>query len=404
MPPIFHCMADAEKEELLVALFRAYFDARKNKRNTINQLRFEINYEANIVELYEELLGRNYRLRPSIAFIVDKPVKREVLAADFRDRVIHHLLFNLINPVFEAGFITNSYSCRKGRGTHYGIQSLNRSIRSCSSNYRRDCYVLKLDIKGYFMSIDKGILHEKLRCRLLHSNALTGAFRDLSLYIIDVILSDDPVVNCRIRGSKSDWNGLPPTKSLFHSRQDCGLPIGNLTSQLFSNIYLDDFDHFVTDKLRFRHYGRYVDDFYLVHNDIQCLKNAIPLIREYLWSNTRLILHPDKVYLQHYTKGVNFLGATLKPGRLYVSKRTKSNFNRKMKFWSRKLANSDFSKDEAIKLRASINSYLGILMHYRSFNIRKKALLQDENLSFYKYGYIKWKFRKGMKFVLHTGS
>ena len=111
-----------DEKQLLEDLFWAYYDARKNKRNTMNQLKFEMNYERNLLELRENLVNRTYKIRSSICFIVFKPVQREVFAADFRDRVIHHLIFNYINPVFEDIFIEDSYSCRKGKGTMYGVQ------------------------------------------------------------------------------------------------------------------------------------------------------------------------------------------------------------------------------------------------------------------------------------------
>lgn len=145
-------------DELLKDLFKAYFTARKNKRNTINALRFEINFEHNLIELNDEIVSGNYQPRPGICFIVNKPVKREIFAADFRDRIVHHLIFNYISPVFEKHFINDSYSCRKGKGTSYGIKRVSHFIRTCSENYQKDCYILKMDIQGYFMSIDKKIL------------------------------------------------------------------------------------------------------------------------------------------------------------------------------------------------------------------------------------------------------
>jgi RNA-directed DNA polymerase len=133
-----------DKDKITLDLFQAYFDARKNKRNTINALSFEKHFEANIFTLCEEIIENRYEPKPSICFIVDKPVKREIFAADFRDRVVHHFIYNYISPVFEKVFINDSYSCRKGKGTHYGIKRIDHFIRSCSLNYTKNCYVLKL--------------------------------------------------------------------------------------------------------------------------------------------------------------------------------------------------------------------------------------------------------------------
>jgi len=152
-----------DKEKLTLDLFQAYFDARKNKRNTINQLAFEKHFEANLFALCDEIVEQRYKPKPSICFVVNKPVKREIFAADFKDRVVHHLLFNYISPVFEKQFINDSYSCRTGKGTHYGIKRIDHFIRSCSQNYSKDCYILKLDIQGYFMAMNKTLLYDKIK-------------------------------------------------------------------------------------------------------------------------------------------------------------------------------------------------------------------------------------------------
>lgn len=276
-----------EKSQLLEDLFGAYHDARKNKRGTINQLRFEMEQEHHLYELCEQIHKREYVPLPSVAFIVFKPVQREVFAADFRDRVVHHLFFNYVNPLFETTYINDSYSCRKGKGTHYGVKRLDHHIRSCSGNYTRPCYLLKLDIRGYFMSISRSILFEQVQSTLLKyanrkdSKGVKWKERmdyDLVLYLARAIIFNDPVENFILKGSKPDWDGLPAGKSLFHSPPGYGLPIGNLTSQLFSNIYLTPFDNYIKRELGFTHYGRYVDDFFIVHTDKGVLKETIPKI------------------------------------------------------------------------------------------------------------------------------
>lgn len=246
---------------LLKDLFRAYYDARKNKRSTINALVFEIDYEKKLFELYEEIKNRKYELSRSICFISFEPVQREVFAADFRDRIVHHLIYNYINPYFERLFINDSYSCRVGKGTSYGIERMNHFIRSCSKNYKKDCWILKMDIKGYFMSMDRNIVFEKVEKTLNRFRREAKFDFDLVLYLVRKVIFHDPTRNCVIRGTKDDWVGLPKSKSLFFAGKDKGFPIGNLTSQLFGNIYLDDFDHFIKHNLGFRYYGRYVDDF-----------------------------------------------------------------------------------------------------------------------------------------------
>ena len=315
---------------LLYDLFQAYYDARINKRNTINALAFEIDYEKKLFELYEQITNRAYQISRSICFIVFKPVKREIFAADFRDRIVHHLIYNYINPIFEPKFINDSYSCRTGKGTSYGIKRLEHFIRSCTQNYTKDCYILKLDIEGYFMAMDRTLLYERIKNHLINSNPKIHFDVNLVLYLLQIIIFNDPTKNCIIKGKKADWKGLPPTKSLFYSGNNKGFPIGNLTSQLFGNIYLNDFDHYIKYKLGIKYYGRYVDDFVIVHPNKEYLKSIIPLLSDYLQSHLSLKLHPKKIYLQHYTKGVKFLGVVVKPYRIYIGNQTKGTFYKKI--------------------------------------------------------------------------
>ncbi len=250
---------------LIEDLFRAYFGARKNKRNTINALQFEYDFERRLFELQEELSTRTYSPMPSICFVNQYPVKREVFAADFRDRVVHHLIYNYIYHICERLFIYDSYSCRPKKGTLLGIKRLDHHIRSCSQNYQKDCYILKLDISGYFMNLDKAILYRILEnIAANYRKEIEREEIDLSflLFLIRRVIFDDPTRHCRIKGRKSDWQDLPKDKSLFYSAPGTGLPIGNLTSQLFSNVYLNAFDHYVKYHLGCKHYGRYVDDFF----------------------------------------------------------------------------------------------------------------------------------------------
>jgi RNA-directed DNA polymerase len=157
----------------LKELFEAYYSCRHNKRNTANALAFEIDYESNLIQLCTEINNGTYQIGRSIAFIVDKPVKREIFAADFRDRIVHHLIINQLNPLFEKEFIHDSYGCRINKGTHFGIKRVDTFIRKCSKNYTQDCYVLKLDIQGLAIKIkwDPGIPPILLLCCTEHLRA-----------------------------------------------------------------------------------------------------------------------------------------------------------------------------------------------------------------------------------------
>jgi hypothetical protein len=362
-------------EKILEDLFKAYFSARVNKRKKKTSLEFELNFERNILKIYDEILQRKYVLSPSTCFITNRPVKREIFAADFRDRIVHHFLYNYLSPIYEGQFISDSYSCREGKGVHYGIKRIDHFIRSCSNNYKDDCYILKLDISGYFMNIRRDLLFSMIKKELEKRRDKVAFDFSLVIYLLDKVINNDPTKECIVRGNKKDWQGLPKTKSLFYSKSNCGLPIGNLTSQLFANIYLNDFDHFVKKNLEIRYYGRYVDDMVIVHRDKNYLKKIVFKIEEYLEHNLGLILHPKKRYLQHYSCGVEFLGSIIKNNRIYVSERIKGNF------WEViKNTNIEIMKKEKIeecekeRILSQINSYLGLFSHFQTYNLRKKMI------------------------------
>ncbi|MFA4907159.1 MAG: reverse transcriptase domain-containing protein [archaeon] len=376
------------EDKVLTDLFQAYFDARKNKRNTINALAFEKHFESNIFKLFDEIIEQKYQPKPSICFIVDKPVKREIFAADFFDRIVHHFIFNCISPIVEKTFINDSYSCRIGKGTHYGIHRIDRFIRSCTGNYSQDGYILKLDIKGYFMAMNRKLLFEKVKSVLLANGSKLDFDFLLILYLLEKTIFHDPTENCIIKGKYSDWADLPETKSLFHAKSNCGLPIGNLTSQLFGNIYLNDFDHFVKRDLKIRYYGRYVDDIILVHRDRDYLKALIPIIKEYLKKYLQLELHPKKVYLQHYSKGVKYLGAVIKPHRIYIASRTKGSFYEAIDKQNQIARNHKPTTEEQEKFLSSLNSYLGIMKHYKTYNMRKRMIFKNLSGWWWNYTYL----------------
>lgn len=354
-------------------VFEAYLLCRRNKRKTMNALAFESDYECRLLALYEELKSGAYQPGRSIAFVVDKPVKREIFAADFKDRVVHHLLINKLNPLFEKTFIEDSYACRPGKGTHYGIQRIFEFIKSCSDGYRTDCYILKLDIQGFFMHIDRSVLFNRLRFFIQEQ-----VVKEQADFLVDLsrkIIYNDPTKNCYIKGMRSNWVGLPTSKSLFHSPFNCGLPIGNLTSQVFANFYMHAFDVFVKQELGIACYGRYVDDFVLVHEDKNFLKSLIPVINNFLRKKLKLTLHPNKIYCQHYSKGVTFLGTVLKPNRIYIARRTKGNFYSRITHFNKQIQQGPVDKNYMRLFQSTVNSYLGILKHYNTYRLRKKMVI-----------------------------
>ncbi len=358
------------REQLLVDLYQAYRAARKNKRGRVYQLQFEFDLENNLVELCDELIERRYVPRPSTCFVIHDPKMREVFAAEFRDRIVHHLFYNYTAALFERTFIADTYSCIKGRGTHYGIERLKHHISSVSAAYTRPCYVMKLDIRGYFMHIDRVLLREicretlgkmrKRRCGdRLWAQLVDFEFVD---YLLEMIINTNPLDGCRRLGDLSDWDNLPKEKSLFCSAEGCGLPIGNLSSQLFSNVYMNRFDQFMKRKMGCKHYGRYVDDAYVVAGDRLTLKSMIAPIREYLSKELHLELNMDKLQIHDAYSGVDFLGAYIRPYRTYVS----ASSLRRMR---QKLYTSAYESRE--QMQSAINSFLGVMSHYDSYRMRR---------------------------------
>jgi len=296
-------------------LFDAYKEARINGRNSYAQVNFECDLGHNLAVLRRELLDGSYKPRRCIVFTVDRPVKREVIAPAFRDMVVGHLLCNYLSPIFERHFIADSYSCRKGKGTSYGINRLEHHIRSVTQNYTREGWVLQLDLRGFFMSIDQCILYDRVMHTLARGGHRADAMYPLAALLVRVTVFTDPTVGCHVRGKRNDWDGLPASKSLFNCPPGRGLPIGHLTSQLFSNVYLDPLDQFVKRELKAQHYGRYVDDFYFVtHSSREALALVEP-IRVFLLKELHLKLHPRKIRLKRAVQGVQFLGVVVRPGR-----------------------------------------------------------------------------------------
>lgn len=389
-------------DQLLADLHTAYVNARRHKRRKHYQLCFEVRADMNLRELATELWERRYQPRPSSCFIVTDPKKREVFAAEFRDRVVHHLYYNYTHEMLERTFIADTYSCIRKRGTHYGISRLERHIRRESRNYTVPCYVLKMDVKGYFMHIDRQRLLDITLRQLQRmgghrvTTGLPGTWRervdmDFVAYLSRLIILQDPIDDCRRKGTMLDWQGLSPSKSLFCSDEGCGLPIGNLTSQLFSNVYLNEFDQYVKRELGCRHYGRYVDDFYVVSADRDWLRSLQRPMADFLESQLGLTVNMGKTVVRDVCLGVEFLGAYLKPRRRYVSTASLNRMRRKVPTLS--------MTEDSEQLRSRLNSFLGILNHYRSYRLRKEMFYGLRHV--YRHGH----YLQGMtKYVLDPST
>jgi len=360
-------------------LYQAFYDAKRHKSKRSYVKKWERNLKANMEELCDELYTRTYRPLPSKCFIVDYPKKREIFAAMFRDRIVHHLYFNYTNKLYERTFIQDNYSCIKGRGTHYGIGRIRDFCRKESQNWQRKCYVMHLDIRGYFMHIDRKRLLEIAVASLrkmsghLYGDKTWGETIDMGLveWLTELIALLDPKEKCVICGKMEDWIGLDPAKSMLHLENGLGLPIGNLTSQLFSNVYLNRFDQFMKRELKCRYYGRYVDDAAVVSCDREWLLSLVPRIREFLKNELGLELHMGKLEISEVHRGVEFLGSYILPWRTYVS-------NHSLRRIEKKVADIDYGKPWVAT--RSINSYLGVFRHTASYNVRKRLLVNKRSL------------------------
>lgn len=371
------------RKALILDLHAAFQCAKRHKSNKPYVQHFERNLTKNIEQLADELLNRTYKAEPSTVFIVERPKKREVFAAQFRDRVVHHLYYNYTHELFERTFISDTYSCIEGRGTHYGISRLAQHIRQESHNYQRECYVMKMDKRGYFMHIDRqillGIVLRTLRKmanhRIARGHRLTWAnWIDIPFvaWMSEGIIMLDPKKNCRMVGTVEDWNGLDHSKSLFYTPDGCGLPIGNLTSQLLSNVYLNEFDQYMKRVLHCRHYGRYVDDSFVVSTDKEWLLSLVPSIRKFLTDSLHLELHMGKLHVTKASQGAEFLGGFIKPHRTYISNESLDRMIQSA---------SAMNLHRPHNTWASICSFLGVLSHYASFNIRSRMFFVPELLT-----------------------
>ncbi len=293
-------------------LVQAYLDCRRTKRNSASAQAFEAMAEHNLYQLYEELKEGTYQPDASICFVITHPKPREVWAARFRDRIVHHLLYNHIAPRFHARFVADSCACIPGRGTLYAARRLEHQVRSQTQNWSLPAHYLKCDLANFFVSIDKTVLLNQLQRQVTEPWWMSLA---------EMILMHDPRQSVEVRGTRRELALVPPHKSLFNAPDGYGLPIGNLSSQFFANVLLDDLDQFAKHRLPARHYVRYVDDFILLHDSPQWLNQARQQIEAKL-GDLRLQLNPRKTILQPIARGIDFVGHVINPWHRISRRRT----------------------------------------------------------------------------------
>ncbi len=314
-------------EWLLEELYASYLDARKGKRGTVDEQRFETFLFENLIDLRDCIMDRTYYPSRGVAFIISKPVRREIFAAPFRDRIVHHFLYRQNAAWWDRRLIYDSYSCREGKGTLFGIKRLVHHIRSVSNNYTEDVYVVQGDLKGYFMSLPRKGLYERVTWGLDQQYKDGGILYETCKFLWKEVIFDDPTDGVRRKSSRRSWRKLSPDKSLFCQPPGQGIVIGNLSSQELSNIYLDQLDRFITMELGYKHYGRYVDDFYIVIKKEQLpqLKRDMELVRTFL-VRIGLKMNEKKYHVRDFKKGVPFLGVVVYPNHIVPGKRILSNF------------------------------------------------------------------------------
>ncbi len=323
-------------------LFTAWEVFRKGKQKKPDVLYFELNLEDNIFKLFDELKIGAQREIPYQQFRITDPKPRIISKAPVADRLLHHAIYRHLQPLFDKTFIFDSFSCRKEKGTHKAFKRAVLMARRVSKNYSCPCFALKCDIKKFFDNIDHQILIELLNGRI----------------------GDKPLMGL-----------LEQIIESFAVRPGKGMPLGNLTSQLFANIYLDPLDKFVKHKLKIKHYLRYADDFLLFSQSPSELLGYFIEINSFLKSKLKLSLHPDKIVLRKLNWGIDIVGYVTLP---HYSLPRKTTVKRIFKSMARKI------NDEPEAVNTSLQSYLGYLKHVNAYkltnNLKDMALASEREL------------------------
>lgn len=305
-----------EKIVSLENLFSAWREFIKGKSNKIDLQNFEFNLEDNLFDLHQELKDRTYQHFHYTAFNVCDPKLRRIHKACVRDRVLHHAVFRILYPIFDKSFIFDSYSCRIGKGSYKAIDQLETFCRKLSKNNFENIFALKCDVRKFFDSINQEILLDLIKLKINDKNAIL---------LIEKIVKSFP----------------------------SGLPLGNVTSQLFANIYLNELDQFIKHRLKIKYYLRYCDDFIILGKDKDSLEKLIYQISAFLSVRLKLSLHSDKIIIRKYHQGIDFLGYVVLPHyrvlRMKTKKRMLSKINSK-----------------------NLQSYLGVLKHCCGYKIKKE--------------------------------
>ena len=327
-------------------LFQAWGEFKNSKRNKRDVQLFERHLEDNLFDLYFALKSKSYKHGRYFEFYVNDPKRRHIHKAEVADRVVHHLLYKHLYAIFDKTFIYDSYSCRLTKGTHRAVKRLAKFARIVSKNHTRDIWALKLDIKKFFASVDHDILLDLIKRKVQDRNVLwlIGEVID-SFYMCHSRLDreSDP----RLRGDDNKVKGADDNHNCV------GIPLGNLTSQIFANIYLNQLDQFIKHKLNIKYYLRYADDFLMVDNNKQFLLHCFETVKSFLKDYLKLENHPNKIFLRKLAWGIDFCGYIILPHYRLLRTRTQKRITKRI------------SKGKVSQ--QSLQSYLGHCSHANAY-------------------------------------
>jgi RNA-directed DNA polymerase len=311
----------------LRALYDAWRRARRSKQPSVNQLHFDSRWSDGLLRLQRQLVAGTWRPRRPACFVATRPKAREIHAPDFADRVVHHWLVPQLEAIYEPRFIDDSFANRRGKGTHAAVRRLQAFVRQVDSGQGGGWY-LQLDVHNFFNSIHRPTLWQMLKPQLLRHGLPVAA-----LHATHALLRRAPLAAGVVCLATAEERAqVPPHKRLENAPAGCGLPIGNLSSQFFANVYLDRLDQFVKHTLRARRYLRYVDDFVLVHHDRAQLETWRVEIEAFLARELRLSLKPD-VRLRPLRDGIDFLGYIVRPTHTLPRRRVVAHARAKLAAW-----------------------------------------------------------------------
>ena len=344
---------DSLSFEELYSCYQLCLKNKKRKSGTYNFVNADLC--LNLYELLQEINSRRYVPSPSNCYVVTDPAYREIFAAQFKDRIVQHFYMRELGNILDNELVIGCSSCIKKRGTSYALKLLKDYVRNETKNGKEDCYFLKIDLSGYFMSIKREIVCNKFIT--LINEKYKGKYKELLLYLTPIIFLNNPAESCKYK-CREELRKKVPDRRKMKKDSEYGMAIGNLTSQAGSNLNLNEFDHYVVEKIKLKNYIRYVDDIVIISKNKEELRNALPMIITKL-SETEQTISKKKTKIDTVYHGVPFLGKVTYPYEGY-QKPSKQVIIRTMQK-ANKIEYNDIDN-----LIAKTNSQIGSLKNYNS--------------------------------------